>query len=131
MRALAILIVAAALLFAAYEFYLKKMPVTDAGTAPTQAVTLTGVKNDLLQIAQAERSNIALNSHCASLDELISSGSLQMTRSERDGYTYQVNCTDADFQVVARHPGTPQGPAMRYPTLSIDSTLQIQELSAR
>ena len=72
-----------------YYFSLKKMPTTDEGTAATQAISLTGVRSDLLQIAQAERGNIALNSKCVSLDELISSGALTVSRKERDGYTYK------------------------------------------
>src|SRR5260370_15296181 len=48
MRALAVILVAAAMLFGVYHFYLKKMPVTDEGTAATQAISLTGVRTDLL-----------------------------------------------------------------------------------
>lgn len=128
MRALALVLVAAALLFGAYEFYLKKMPVTDQGTAPTQAISLTGVRMDLLQIAQAERGNIALNGKCVSLDELVSTGALTVSKKERDGYAYQVNCSGADFQILAKHPPAPEGSPIRYPKLAIDATMQIQEV---
>ena len=128
MRALAMVLVAAAILYGVYEVYLKKMPTTDAGTAPTQAISLTGVRSDLLQIAQAERSNVALNGKCASLDELISSGAITMNKRERDGYTYQLNCTGSDFQVIAEHPPAPQGSGIRFPKLAIDATLQVQEI---
>src|ERR1700733_10882684 len=90
MRALAMLLVFSALLFGAYYFYLKKLPTTDSGTASTQAITLTGVRSDLLQIAQAERANVASNGACVSLADLISSNMLTMTRTERDGYSYSV-----------------------------------------
>ena len=128
MRALAMVLVAAAILYGVYEVYLKRMPTTDAGTAPTQAISLTGVRSDLLQIAQAERSNVALNGKCASLDELISSGAITMNKRERDGYTYQLNCTGSDFQVIAEHPPAPQGSGIRFPKLAIDATLQVQEI---
>ena len=128
MRALAMVLVAAAILYGVYEVYLKKMPTTDAGTAPTQAISLTGVRSDLLQIAQAERSNVALNGKCASLDELISSGAITMNKRERDGYTYQLNCTGSDFQVIAEHPPAPQGSGIRFPKLAIDAALQVQEI---
>lgn len=128
MRALAGLLVAVALAFGVYESYLKKMPTTDEGTAPTQAISLTGVRSDLLQIAQAERGNIALNSKCASLDELISSGALTVSRKERDGYTYEVSCSGSDFQVIAEHPAAAEGSGIRFPKLAIDSTMQIQEI---
>lgn len=126
MRPLAALLVVAALGFGIYELYLKKMPTTDSGTAPTQAISLTGVRTDLLQIAQAERGSIATNGHCSSLDDLISSGSLTLAKPERDGYTYQVNCSDAEFQVIAQHAPAPEGSPIRYPTISIDSNLEIK-----
>lgn len=129
MRALALVLVAALILFGVYQFYLKKMPTTDAGTASTQAINLTGVRMDLLQIAQAERGNTALNSNCVSLDELISSASLSMSRSGRDGYTYEVSCAGGvEFQVVARHAPAPEGSPIRYPTLAIDSSMQVREI---
>ena len=46
-----------------YFFYVKRMPTADTGTAPTQAISLTGVRMDLMQIAQAERAYLASNSH--------------------------------------------------------------------
>jgi hypothetical protein len=126
MRPLAALLVVVALGFGIYEFYLKKMPSTDSGTAPTQAISLTGVRSDLLQIAQAERGSLATNGHCSTLEDLISSGSLTMTRPERDGYTYQVSCSGADFQVIAQHAPASEGSPIRYPTISIDSNMEIK-----
>jgi len=128
MRALAGLLVFVAVAFGIYYFYLKKMPSTDQGTAPTQAISLTGVRGDLLQIAQAERGNIALNSKCATLDELISSGALTVSRRERDGYTYEVSCSGNDFQVIAQHPAAAPGSGIRYPKLAVDATMQVQEV---
>jgi hypothetical protein len=128
MRVFAGLLAAVALAFGVYYFYLKKMPTTDEGTAATQAISLTGVRADLLQIAQAERGNIALNSKCSSLEELISSGAMTMSRKERDGYGYEVSCSGTDFQVTAEHPAAPAGSGIRYPKLAIDSTLQVREV---
>ena len=128
MRALAGLLAAAALAFGVYYFYMRQMPTTDAGTAPTQAISLIGVRADLLQIAQAERGNIALNSKCDSLDDLVSSGSLTMDRKERDGYSYTVSCSGTDFQVIAEHPPAAPGSGIRYPKLAIDASMQIQEV---
>jgi hypothetical protein len=129
MRALAGLLVTAALALGVYYFYLKKMPTTDEGTAPTQAISLTGVRMDLLQIAQAERSNLALNSTCAPLDELISSHSLSMQRPEREGYTYTVECSGTDFTATARHAPAPAGSPIRYPVLAIDQNMQVHEVN--
>ena len=129
MRALAMLLVAVGVSYAIYQYSLKKLPTSDAGTAATQAIALTGVRADLLQIAQAERANIALNSKCSSVDDLISTGALKMVRAERSGYTYEVNClAGADFEVVARHAPAPEGSSIRYPTLAIDTSMQLREI---
>jgi hypothetical protein len=129
MRALAGLLVVAALLLGVYYFYFRKMPVTQEGTSPTQAISLTGVRTDLLQIAQAERGYIALNGHCASFEELISSNSLSMSRPERDGYSYSLDCSGADFTVTARHSPAPASSPIRYPTLAIDQSMEVHEVN--
>jgi hypothetical protein len=129
MRALALLLVSAAVVFGIYHVYFKQMPTSDEGTASTQAISLTGVRGDLLQIAQAERSYVTLNNRCATLDELISSNSLNMSRSERDGYSYSVQCSAADFTVSARHAPAAANSPIRYPNLAIDQTMQIHELN--
>lgn len=128
MRALVGILVAAAIFFGIYHFYLKKMPTTDEGTAPTQAISLTGVRSDLLQIAQAERGYIAANGHCAAMDELISSDSLSMSRGERDGYMYSVECSSGDFIATARHAPAPAGSPIRYPNLAVDANMQVHEI---
>jgi len=128
MRVLAAMLVCAGIAYGIYQYSLKQMPVSDAGTASTQAISLTGVRGDLLQIAQAERSFTALNDHCASIDELISSNSLAMRRPERDGYSYTVQCSGGDFTAIARHPAAPAGSPIRYPTLAIDQTMQVHEI---
>jgi hypothetical protein len=128
MRALIGLVVVAGALLGFYAFSLKKLPTTDSGTAATQAISLNGVRSDLLSIANAERGNVALNSQCAPLADLISSGSLSMSRPERDGYSYSVDCSGADFSVTARHLPAAAGSSIRYPTLTIDQSMQIREL---
>jgi len=128
MKSLVGLLVAAGVSLLVYHFYLKSMPSTDSGTAPTQAISLTGVRTDLLQIADAEHGYIATNGHCVSLDELISSNSISMTRTERDGYTYAIQCSGGDFTATARHLPAPAGSPIRYPNLAIDSGMQIREI---
>ena len=128
MRSILGIVVAAALFFVIYRVYLKQMPSTDGGTAPTQAISLVGIRSDLLQIAQAERGYIASNGHCASLDELVSSNNLNMARNERDGYSYTIECSGGDFTATARHAPAPVGSPTRYPNLSIDSTMDVHEI---
>jgi hypothetical protein len=129
MRALASLLVVALLAAGVYFFYFKTMPTTDQGTSPTQAISLTGVRADLLQIAQAERGYLATNGRCATLDELLSSNSLSMARSERDGYSYSAECSAGDFTVTAHHAPAPRDSPIRYPTLAIDQTMQVHEVN--
>jgi hypothetical protein len=126
MRAIVSLIVFAALAFGIYTYSLKKLPTTDNGTAATQAISLVGVRSDLLQIAAAERDSLALNGHCSTVEELISSGSLTLAKPGRDGYTYDVSCSGGDFEVVAQHPDAPQGSSIRYPTLSVDANMDVK-----
>jgi len=128
MRPLAGILVAAAVLLGAYYFYLKKMPTTDEGTASTQAISLTGVRSDLLHIAQAERTFTATNDHCASLDELISTNAVNISRPERDGYVYSLSCSGEEFTITARHAAAPSGSSIRYPNLAIDHSMEIREV---
>jgi hypothetical protein len=122
------LLVAAAIIGGACFFYFKKMPVTDTGTAPTQAISLTGVRMDLTQIAQAERTLVASNGHCANLDELSSSGTMNLARTGRDGYTYEVHCGEGNnFLVVAKHAPAPTDSPIRFPLLTIDQNMQVSE----
>jgi len=129
MRALALLLVVAAVAGGIYFYSIKKMPTTDAGTAPTQAISLTGIRMDLTQIAQAERTYFASNAHCADLTELSSSGTLNLARTSRDGYTYEVRCGDgSEFAVIARHAPAPAGSPIRYPVLAIDQNMQVGDV---
>lgn len=129
MRALVAILVAAALVFGIYHFYFKKMPTTDEGTAPTQAISLIGVREDLLLIAHAENSYIAQNGHCASLDELISSGALAMSHPDRDGYTYSIQCSGGEFTVTGRHAAAAAGSPIRYPNFAIDQNMDTREVN--
>ena len=129
MKSLVSLLVALLIASAIYYAYFKKMPTTDHGTAATQAISLTGVRMDLLQIAQAERTYFASNAKCVSLEELASSGTVNFARSGRDGYSYEVRCGDAnEFSVIARHPGASTDPGVRYPAMAIDQNLQTAEI---
>jgi hypothetical protein len=128
MRAFALVLVAAAIMAGIYFFYFKKMPTSDPGTAPTQAISLTGVRMDLMQIAQAERTYAASNGHCANLDELSSSGTMNLARSGRDGYSYEVRCGEgSNFSVIANHASAPSDSPIRYPLLTIDQNMQVSE----
>ena len=129
MRGLASLIIVTGIMLGIYYFYFKQMPTTDPGTAPTQAINLTGVRMDLLQIAQSERTFMSQNGRCAALDELISSDTLRMSRTEREGYTYSIDCYSSGFTATGSHPPAPEGSPIRYPNLAIDQTMQVREVN--
>ena len=52
-----------------------------------------------------------------------------MSRPERDGYTYSIECSGGDFSVTARHAPAPAGSPIRYPTLAIDPSMQVHEVN--
>ena len=122
------ILVAVGFLWGIYVLYLKRIPTVAEGTAATQAVSLTGVKMDLMQIAKAERSSIGTEGHCMSMDELLPSGGMSLSRPERDGYSYSIECSGTDFTVTARHAPAPAGSSIRYPQMVIDQTMQVREI---
>ena len=91
---------------------------------PKAAINITGVRNDLLSIAQAERRYYVLEGKYASLDELISSNSLSVAR-QRVPYSYEVDVTGSGFRVVAARSGDDAsgGPA----ELSVDENMQFSQ----
>ena len=122
------LLVSVGFLWGIYILYLKRIPTVAEGTAATQGISLTGVKMDLLQIAKAERTAIGVDGHCMSMDELLSSGSMSLSRAERDGYSYTVECSGNDFTATARHAPAPAGSPIRYPAMAIDQSMQVREV---
>jgi len=129
MRAFVGLLVALAITGGIYYFYFRKMPTTAPGTTPVQNISLTGVRMDLNQIGQAERAYIVSNGHCGSLQDLTSSGTMNLARTERDGYTYEIRCGEGnEFGVIAHHAPAPPDSPTRYPILAIDQNMQIVEI---
>lgn len=90
---------------------------------PKAAIDITGVRTDLMTIAQAERGYFALEGKYASLDELISSRSMAVAR-QRQPYTYDVETSGSGFRVVATRSGDD---ASGLPSqLSVDQDMQFQ-----
>jgi hypothetical protein len=88
---------------------------------PKSAINITGVRTDLMTIAQAERGYFALQGKYASLDELISSRSMSVAR-QRAPYSYEVETSSGSFRVVATRSGEADSgtPA----ELSVDENMQ-------
>jgi hypothetical protein len=87
---------------------------------PEDMVTITGVKNDLIGIANAERGYLASQGKYASLDELISGNYLTM-KSERPPYIYDIQTTATGFRATATRT-TEGSPAQVWVT----ETMQVQ-----
>jgi hypothetical protein len=122
MRNLVGLLVVALIVVLAYKYYFSKALPTEGGN-PRQVIDVVGVKNDLLGIAQAERIYQAQHGGYASLDELESSGALNMKKTGRDGYTYDVESSPASFRVIAHCPIATNPGCANY---SVDQTMEIQ-----
>jgi hypothetical protein len=73
-------------------------------TSPKAAIDLTGVKSDLLAIAQAEKRYYTMNSKYGSLAELRDNGDTNVSDS-RGPYSYSVETSDAGFVVRANYSG--------------------------
>jgi len=87
---------------------------------PKAAINISGVRSDLMTIAQAERGYFALEGKYASLDELISSRSLSVAR-QRPPYGYEVETSGSGFRVIATRSGDASGAPAQ---LSVDENLQ-------
>jgi len=91
------------------------------GNSPKAAIDITAVRTDLMTIAQAERGYFALEGKYASLDELISSRSIAVSR-ERLPYSYEVETSGSGFRVIAtRHGAEAEGIPSEF---SVDENMQ-------
>jgi hypothetical protein len=92
-------------------------------TNPKAAINITGVRNDLVSIAQAERRYFASEGKYASLDEMVSTNYISVAR-QRPPYTYDVEIGSGGFRVVATRSGDNVGgtPA----ELSVDENMEFQ-----
>jgi hypothetical protein len=133
MKSMASILIVALIALGGYSFYLKTAaPATGTGQTITQSISTTGVEMDLNAIAQAQRMYFAQNGSYANIDQLASSGTMNIQTSGRDGYTYSVDANSNGFLVTATHPDIPAGviqgsSAIHYPTITIDQTMQIRQ----
>jgi hypothetical protein len=109
----------------AYIYMRQSQSVAPAGSSNLRATAdLIGVKNDLLAIAQAERSHNALHGDYVSIDDLRSQGELTMSRSNRGPYAYSAEVSEGSFRVVATYSGS--DPAMPR-ALSVDQSMEVRQ----
>jgi len=87
-----------------YSRQVQSTSVAAGGNSPKAAINITGVRSDLISIASAERRYFATEAKYASLDELISSNYITVTR-QRPPYTYEVQTSSSGFRIVATRSG--------------------------
>jgi hypothetical protein len=103
-----------------YSLQVKTLTPGAGSGNPTEVATITGVKNDLIGIANAERAYQATEGKYASLDEL-TSGNYISIKGERPPYIYDVETTSSSFRATATRT-TKGAPAQ----LWITETMEVQ-----
>lgn len=93
------------------------------GATPKTTIDVTGARNDLIAIANAERRYWATNSKYVSLDELRSNGDISLATNGRGGYAYTVETSESGFKVVATYGGPDANAPKR---LSVDETMTVK-----
>jgi len=102
-----------------YSLEVKTLEPSTAGNGE-EVTLISGVKNDLIGIASAERGYLASQGKYASLDELIS-GNYITIKGERPPYVYDVEVNSNTFRATATRT-TKGAPAQ----LWISENMQIQ-----
>ena len=93
-------------------------------TSPKAAINITGVRGDLMSIAQAERGYFASEGKYASLDELISSHSLTVAH-DRPPYAYSVETGGSGFRAIATRTADDGSGAPAQ--ISVDENMEFQQ----
>jgi hypothetical protein len=87
----------------AYIYTRQAQSLTGVGSNPTTTVDVTGVRNDLLAMANAERRYFATNAKYATLEDLGSSGDIPIPH--RANYSYSAQPGEAGFKIIAVYSG--------------------------
>jgi len=126
------LLITAAVGLGIYSYTLKQAAPAP-GMAVTQNISLTGVKTDLLSIAQAERMYYTQNGSYANLQTLSTEGTMNIARTSRDGYTYSAEPSGNTFTITATYTAPPVSNPTgvtppHFPTFTIDQTMEVHQI---
>jgi hypothetical protein len=83
-----------------YSLQVKTLQPSAGGPTGNEAALITGIKMDLIGIANAERGYMAAQGKYASMDELTSGGYLTIGH-DRPPYTYGLTVTSTGFSATA------------------------------
>jgi hypothetical protein len=83
-----------------YSLQVRNLQPAPGSGATDETALITGVKMDLIGIANAERGYMAAQGKYASMDDLLSGGYLTIQR-ERQPYIYDVTTTSGGFSATA------------------------------
>lgn len=94
------------------------------GTAtPRAAIDVSGVRQDLLTFANAEKQQFAMEGKYLSLDELRAKGTT-LPADRRGPYSYSADVNSTSFRITATYLGEEMAGAPR--TMSIGESMEIQ-----
>ena len=89
---------------------------------PRSTIDVVGVKNDLVNLAQAERRYYAREGRYASIDDLRNARDISMARDSRGPYVYTASTSASGFRITATYNG-PTGAAQS--SYSIDENMEV------
>ena len=111
---------------------LKRMAIDYDGTTISQAITLAGVRRQMVRIADAEREYIIANQEgCVPIEQLMDEDKLDAGSDKRAGYTFSIQCSDPDFTVVGVHGPMPRGSHLRFPNLVLGPDSKFRKLKLK
>ncbi len=116
------LLIALAVGFYLYTRQAQSTSSAIGAASPKAAIDVTGVRNDLLAFANAEKQQYALEGKYLSLEELRAKGT-SIPADRRGPYMYSAEIGETSFRIVATYSGTEAG-APR--VISISESMQIQ-----
>ena len=122
-RVFGLLGVLIALAVGSYVYMQQSKSVAMGTNNPRAAADITGVKMDLVNMAQAERAYFARENHYASLEDLHASGDLAVLKDHRDNYKYSASYSDNGFRITAPYAGPPA--AQMPPSFSITENMEV------
>jgi hypothetical protein len=104
----------------AYIYMHQAQSLSGVAGNPLTAVDVTGVRNDLMAMAGAERRYFATNSKYATLDDLRTNGDIHIP--SRENYSYSAQTSDVGFKIIAVY----SGPDSKAPKrIVIDETMSM------